>query len=49
MDQQSLKNEQYRLERLGKDALKRGDMQSYLRYGNETFKKIYTKLKMPQS
>jgi hypothetical protein len=49
MDQQSLKNEQYRLERLGKEAFKRGDMRSYLCYGKETFDKIYTKLKMPQS
>lgn len=49
MDQQSLKNEQYRLERLGKDAFKRGDMQSYLRYGNEVVEKVYMKLKMPQS
>jgi hypothetical protein len=48
MDQQSLKNEQYRLERLGKDALKRGDMQSYQRYGNEAHERVYTKLKMPQ-
>jgi hypothetical protein len=49
MDQQSLKNEQYRLERLGKEALKRGDMHSYQRYGNEAFQKVYSKLKMPQS
>lgn len=49
MDQQSLKNEQYRLERLGKDALKRRDMQSYSRYGKEIFEKVYKHLKMPQS
>lgn len=49
MDQQSLKNEQYRLERLGKEAFKRGDMQSYLRYGNEAVEKVYMKLKLPQS
>lgn len=49
MNQQSLKNEQYRLERLGKEALKRGDMQSYLHYGNEMFDKVYRHLKMPQS
>jgi hypothetical protein len=49
MDQQSLKNEQYRLERLGKEALKRGDKQNYLRYGNEALDKVYKHLKMPQS
>jgi hypothetical protein len=49
MDQQSLKDEQYRLERAGKAAFKRGDMQSYLSYGNEAVEKVYTKLKMPQS
>lgn len=49
MDQQSLKNEQYRLERLGKEAFKRGDMQSYRRYGNEAVEKVYMKLKLPQS
>lgn len=49
MDQQSLKNEQYRLERLGKEAFKRQDMQSYLWYGNEAFDKVYKNLKMPQS
>lgn len=48
MDQQSLKYEQYRLERLGKDAFKRGDMQSYQRYGNEVRERVYTQLKMPQ-
>lgn len=49
MDQQSLKNEQYRLERLGKETIKRGDMQSNQRYGKELFEKVYVKLKMPQS
>ncbi|MBA4056120.1 MAG: hypothetical protein C0490_15505 [Marivirga sp.] len=37
------------MERLGKEAFKGGDMQSYLRYGNEVVEKVYMKLKMPQS